>query len=438
MTAPTAPGALPLLGHALAMARNPLGFLTSLPAAGDLVRIRLGLWKAFVVTDPDLVHHLLVNDRIFDKGGPTFDKAREVMGNGLVSCSHQDHRRQRRLLQPAFHRDRLTNYARMMSEQISVMIDSWQQGDVIDVRAQMQALTSRIVSRTLFVADVARPAAVALEESLDDIVRGVFRNLVVPPPFKNLPTPLNLRFRRSRARVAAAVDACVTEYRRSGVDHADVLSALLAARDDNGRALAESEIRDQVVTLLLGATETSATTLSWALHLLAAHPDVLEQVHAETDAVLGGRVAEAEDLPALELTNRVITETLRLYPPGWIFTRIVTADAELAGQPLPAGTIVIYSPYLIHRSPRLYPDPDRFDPDRWLPGHVARPPRTAYLPFAAGARRCIGDTFGLNQAVLTLASVAARWELRHTTRAVRAAPSAVLAPRSLRMRLSAR
>jgi cytochrome P450 len=440
LTTGSAPGALPLLGHALALGRTPLGFLASLPAHGDLVRVKLGPWPAYVVCHPDLAHQILVTDRTFDKGGPTFDKMRKVIGNGLGTCGHQDHRQQRRLVQPAFHRDRIPGYARVMTEQITAVTQPWHDGQVLDVIAVMNAFTAAVATRTLFAAQSDESSFVEIQQSWRDVLAGVARRVVMPFEWLDkIPTPGNRRFDRAQNHLRHHTGQLITNYRRAGIDHGDLLSMLLATRDDDGQGLADSEIHDQVLTFFVAGTETTSTALSWAWHLLGGYPDIQAQLHTEVDTVLNGRIAEYHDIPKLELTGLIITETLRLYPPGWLFTRLTTTDTELAGQYLPAGTIVVFSPYVLHHRADLYPDPNRFDPDRWRNDTTPPLPRGAFTPFGGGARKCIGDVFAMTEATLTLASIATRWQLNPLPRArVRPAPRLILAPHSLRMRLRQR
>jgi cytochrome P450 len=440
LTVGSAPGTLPLLGHALALGRKPLDFLASLPAHGDLVRVKLGPWPAYVVCHPDLAHQILVEDRTFDKGGPTFDTARKVAGNGVGSCEHRDHRRQRRLVQPAFRRDRIPGYARVMTEQIAAVTEPWHDGQVLDVLAVMNAFTMAVATRTLFTAGVDESTLIEIQQCARDFSTGLARRVVMPWEWLNkIPTRGNRRFDRARNRLRHHTGQLITNHRRAGIDHGDLLSMLLAARDDDGQGLADSEIHDQVITFLLGGSETTSTALSWAWHLLGCHPDIQTRLHSEVDTVLNGRIAEYHDIPKLKLTARVITETLRLYPPAWMMTRLTTTDTELAGQHLPAGTIVVFSPYVLHHRTDLYPDPDRFDPDRWQDDNAHPLPRGAFTPFAGGARKCIGDVFAKTETTLALASIATRWQLDPTpgTR-VRPALRFILAPRSLRMRLRQR
>lgn len=440
LTTGSAPGALPLLGHALALGRKPLDFLASLPAHGDLVRIQLGPWPAYVVCHPDLVHQILVQDRIFDKGGPSFDKARKLAGNGLATCGHRDHRRQRRLVQPAFRRDRIPGYARVMTEQIAAVTEPWQDGQVIDVLAVMNALISAVTTRTLLTAEIDESTLTEIQQCSDDFLAGVARRVVMPLELLDkIPTRGNRRFDQARNRLRHHIDQLITNYRRAGIDHGDLLSTLLAARDDDGEGLPDSEIHDQVVTFYFAGTENTSTSLSWAWHLLGCHPDIQARLHNEVDTVLDGRIAEYDDIPKLELTGRIITEALRLYPPVWMLTRLTTTDTELAGQHLPAGTIVVFSPYVVHHRADLYPDPERFDPDRWRDDDTHALTRGAFTPLGGGARKCIGDVFAMTETTLTLASIATRWQLEPLPRArLRPAPRLVLAPRSLRMRLRRR
>jgi cytochrome P450 len=430
----SAPAALPLLGHAVQLARDPLRFLTSLPAHGDVVRIRLGPWPAFVVCPPDLVHRVLLDDRTFDKGGPFIDAFRTVVGNGLGTCPHRDHRQRRRMLQPAFHPDRLASYATVMTEWITATVEAWRDGQVVDIPAAMYEYATMVVTRTLFSADSEAADIAEIRRHINAVLAGVARRVILPVrALDRVPTPGNLRFDRARRHLRKLTSRLVDHYRRAGVDYGDVLSLLLAARDDSGHGLTDAEIHDEVIQFFLAGIEATPPLLSWVWLLLDRHPDVLARLHTEVDTVLAGRAACYHDLPRLNLTSRIVTETLRLYPPGWLLTRKTTTATELGGHSIPAGATVVYSPYLAGRRPNDYPEPDRFDPDRWRQG-AAPVPRGGFVPFGGGARKCAGDTYATNQAVLIVASVAARWRL-HTVAGARTDPvtRAVLAPRSLPM-----
>ncbi|MER7669935.1 cytochrome P450 [Kitasatospora sp. NPDC096128] len=436
-TSVTAPGALPLLGHAPALLRNPPDFVAGLAAHGDLVRLRLGPLDAYVACHPDLVRRLLTEDRTFDKGGVIVEKAREAFGNGLATCPAAAHRRQRRMIQPAFHRDRLPGYAAMMAEEIAGTTARWRDGDVVDVPAAMYRLSTAVTARCLFAAHE-RAGSLPVHAAMDEVAHGVARRMMLPlPGADRIPTPGNRRFARARRDLREITRRLTADYRAAGTDHHDLLSVLLGARDEDGHGLSDEEIHDQVVTFLLAGMETTAATLSWAWTLLAANPAVRARLHTELDTVLDGRPACHQDLPALPLTARIISETLRLYPPAWILSRTAATDTELGGHPLPAGATILYSPYLLHRRADLFPCPDRFDPDRWLT--TARPTPGVYTPFGLGARRCIGDAFGTTEAALALAGIAARWTVTPTRgRPVRPHRSASLSPRPFTATLARR
>ena len=434
----TAPGALPLLGHTLSLVRSPLRFLTSLPAHGDLVGIRIGPIEAIVVCTPELVRQVLLNDRVFDKDGPFFDRTREAFGDGLATCPHGVHRRQRRLTQPAFHPARLPGYARVMTKHIAEVTASWRDGQVLDVLSEMMTVTARTAVETMF-SDAPPPAVLgAVLTDFTTILAGIYTRALIPPPLDKLLVVGNRRDDRARVRLRGIIGRVITDRRASGAERGDLLSTLLSARDPtDSQGLSDTEIIDQVMTFFLAGSETTANTLAWAVHLTSRQPDVEHRLHAEVDAALAGAPARCEDLPKLELAGRVITETLRIYPPAWMLT--TTTDTHLGGHPIPAGSILFYSPYLPHHLPDHYPDPDHFDPDRWTDTHNAPPPREAFIPFAAGARECIGDTFALTEATLALATLTARWRLRPLPgHHVHPARGILLHPRELRMRATPR
>lgn len=430
-----APGRLPLLGHTLAFARDPLGFVTGLSDHADLVEIRLGPHPAYVACHPALVHEVLLHDRIFDKGGPFFDKIREATGDSVATCPAHMHRRQRRLVQPAFHHTRMRGYAQRMAREITTTTADWHHGLVLDVPAVMKRFTTAVTAGCLLSAGTDTTTFPRLHASIDAVIAGVGRRIMLPVAFLDrLPTPANRRFEHARTHLRVLTDTLITDYRSAGVDRGDLLSMLLATPDGGDPVLDDTEIHDQLVTFFIGAVETTANALSWACHLLGAHPHVQESLHAEAHAVLEERLPSHDDVPALERTGHVVTETLRLYPPGWLFTRTVATATELGGHRLPAGATVIYSPYQLHRRADLYRHPCRFDPQRWSGADPTAP--ATLVPFGGGARKCVGDTFAVTQITLALAAITARWRLTPVPgRPVRPAARAALAPRELHMRL---
>lgn len=444
-------GAWPLVGHLPRLVRDPLAFMRSLPACGDLARIRLGPWQAVVVCDPALARQLLLDERTFDKGGLFFDRAREFVGNGLATCPHRDHRRQRRQLQPAFHPARQPGYARVMADHITAVTGAWQDSEEVDPLAEMHTLTARVLAATMFGTALPATTVNRLVDDMTTVITGLGRRMLMPPLVNKLPLPGNRRFDRAHQRLRHTLTQAIVTSVSAGTGRDDLLSLLVRPADSAApfpdglpRPIDASsdaeEVSDQIMTFFLGGVETLATTLAWALHLLAGHPDVLARLHTEVDTVLDGRTSAAfDDLPRLKLTGRILTETLRLYPPLWMVTRTTAMDTNFAGQHIPAGTTAVISPYLLHHRTDLFPNAEVFDPDRWDPQTATPPPRGAWIAFGGGARKCIGDTFAMTEGTLALATIAARWNLHPIPgRTVSAAPRGTLTPRGLRLRLSAR
>lgn len=436
-----APGGLPLLGHFGALRRRPLDFLDSLPAHGDLVEIRLGPRPAFVLCHPELAHRVLTDFRGFDRTGPVYDKVRTAMGSGLATVPYEDHRRQRLVMQPAFRHEHLRGYVEVMRDEIGAAMDGWREGDRVELVEAMFQLTTTVALKTLFSARIDAREAEELRAAFDVFLRGIYTRAALPVTGR-LPTPGNVRYARALARWRGRVEHLIADYRRAGEDRGDLMSRLLAARDDEGTAMTDEELSDQVAVLLLAGGETTSSAVVWSLHLLTEHPEVLAAVHAEADAVLAGELGGWEHLALLDVTSRVVREALRLYPPAWIIVRTAVRDTRLAGRDLPAGSMVLFSPYILHRRPDTHTRPHTFDPDRWLPRPAGSPAaaRGSYLPFGAGATKCLGEEFGVAEATLVVASIAARWRLSPEARGggVSASARVVLVPKTFPVRLSAR
>ncbi len=438
-TVGTAPGIFPSISHGIALFRRPLAFLNSLPARGDLVEIRLGPLRAWMVCHPELVHQVLMDARTFDKGGSQYDRLRALMGDGVVTCRQEVHRRQRTLLQPDFRASRVADYTELMGEEAESVCRTWRPGRTIDVSAAMMALTTRVTSRVLLSDSLDDARAAQMRNALGTIVRGLFVRTVVPvdAPFR-VPTPANRRYRRAVDRLHGIIDSVIAERRR-GTPRDDLLGTLLTAARDGGEgaAVTEQEVHDQLITLLLTGVETTALCIASTFSLLAQHPEPEHRLHSEVDTVLAGRRRpDLDDLSRLVHTRAAVTETLRHSPPGWLFTRVTTRETELAGCRLPRGATVLYSPYLLHHDPASFPDPELFLPERWLPGseQITAVQHRAMLPFATGSRKCIGDAFAMAEATVAVATISGRWRLRHPPGPVeQPRPAVTLGPRSLPM-----
>ncbi|MCM6778444.1 cytochrome P450 [Nocardia sp. CDC159] len=411
-------------------------FLASLPAHGGLVNIHIGPVKAVVICDPDATGQLLRDDRTFDKGGPLYDQGRELIGNGLGLCPHDKHRRLRRLAQPTFHRKRLPGYAEVKMATVESIIGNWRHQQIIDISAEMRTMVSKGLFAAIFPSSIAPETQSQILADLDTVLSGVFRRMVLPRALNRLRVIDNRHETLANTRLHETIDTIINHRRTEGIDDGDLLSALLNARDLQSaeQQLSDSQIADTIMAFFIGGVDTTAATLSWALHMLAQHPDIERQVQAEVDTVLSGRRATFEDLSRLEVTARVIKETLRLWPPVWLLTRVATADAQLGGYVIPAGTNVIYSPYVLHHRSDLYENPDRFDPNRWTLESAAS--HNGFIPFGAGGRKCIGDSLAMTDAVLTLATITARWRLTQSPHhRVRPKLGTFTLPQGLHMRL---
>nr|WP_042177824.1 cytochrome P450 [Kibdelosporangium sp. MJ126-NF4]CEL12792.1 cytochrome P450 [Kibdelosporangium sp. MJ126-NF4] len=440
---PLAPGALPLAGHTLTLLRNPWRFLTSLAALDStLARMRLGPLDVIVVCDPGATHRLLRADRLFDKGGPLFDAARPVIGDTVLTAPSQEHRRQRRLVQPAFHHTRLPGYTTAMAAEAAAVTDRWTDGGRIAVAPEMLRLTTRVFLAAMYSESLPPPVLARATASMGTILAGLYRQMLMPSWLTALPTRRNRRYRRAWAEVGELVRRIAAERRMSGADHGDLLSSLLAARDGesaSGEArLTDDEIANQLTTFVIAGSETTASTLAWSLYLLARHPAVLARVQAEVDRVLSDEPVDHSHVDALSETRCVLYEALRLYPPGWLLTRTTTVDTEFEGYRLRSGTAVVYSPYLLHHLEQEFADAERFDPARWARG-ADQERFGAFIPFGAGPRRCIGDSFAMAEATTVLATIVRRWAIEiNPAERVRPALAATLRPRNFWLRVHAR
>jgi cytochrome P450 len=433
------PGRLPLLGHLPRIQRDPLGFFTGLREYGDIVTFGLGPATTYHLTHPDLIRRVLVDDvRKFDKG-VQFDKVRAVTGDGLTSSREPLHMRQRRLIQPAFHPTRIAGYIRDMHQITEHRMASWRPGEVIGLDLELQRITMTITARALFRTDVDGAFVAEVLRSLPPFLDGMIKRMLYPLKIlEKLPTRANRGFETARVRLGAAVNRIIDEYWHERCDRGDMLSMLREARDEHtGEQMSRQQIFDEVMTMLLAGTETAASSLSWACYLLSIHPDVQQRVAHEVDQVLVGQRAATADLPRLEYTRKVLTEAMRLYPAAWILTRRVVVDTELGGHVIPAGSNVFFCPYAVHRDPGLYPEPDRFDPQRWT--GEAKGQARGYLPFGAGNRNCIGEGFAWTEMSIIMADVLSRWTL-HPVAGQPVRPEVVgsLRPAALPMRLEQR
>ncbi len=406
-----APGRLPVLGHTLQLLGRRTDFTGALRRHGDLVRIHLGPTPCYVATDKDLVQQILVTDADRYERGRLFDKVRPLLGSGLATVDGPQHRRQRRLMQPAFHRRQITGYVAGMARLAAGMVDSWQEGEPRAVDQDMQMIASTVVADALFSTSLDTATRDEAIRNVTLIVGQVTARALSPAVLGRLPLPVNRRFDQAVEQVRHVVGQVVAARRADPDGPEDLLSMLLAAHDaESGQELTDQEIHDQVVTLFSAGVETTARTLAWFFHEVGRRPEIEERLRAEITDVLAGARITAEHVPRLTYTRQVIDEVLRHYA-VWLLMRRSTTEVELAGTRLPAGTEFILSPHGLHHDPRYFADPERFDPDRWSPEQVGSVPRGAYVPFAVGAHHCIGNTFAITEMAVVATTVLSRFRL---------------------------
>ncbi|GAA4020512.1 cytochrome P450 [Allokutzneria multivorans] len=421
----TAPGGIPFLGNALQIFRNPLTFLPDLRHRGDLVRLKLGRETVYMAVTHDVVQEVLHNPRVFDKGGEFIEKMRLLLGDGVGTCSATTHKRQRRFIQPAFQKAKLERYSTVMQERVGELVDSWHDGQRIDVGTELSKLTARVTAQAMFSSDIGAEAIAEVQRCFPVVWKGIYRRMILPVPLMHsAPTKSNKAYHEALAGLERVISEMVAAYRADPrKDRDDILSILLSAKDEEtGEGLTDEGVRDELMTILAAGVETPASGLTWAFYLLGQNPDVERELLEEVDEVLGGRTAGFDDVASLPYTTRVATEALRMYPPVWFITRRTTQDTTLAGHPIPGGTSILFSPYALHRDPDLFHDPNEFIPDRWLPENVRKLPKNAPIMFSGGSRKCLGDVLANHEMTIALASIVARYRLRpvpgHTIRPV--------------------
>lgn len=416
---------LPIIGNLMRLIRNPTPLLLRASRLGDVTDLDVPIARTYLVSRPDLIEQVLVTDnRIYIKDQST-RALRELLGEGLLTSEGELWRRQRRLAQPGFHRERVASYADVMVEYTEEMLDAFRDGDDRNIHDDMMSLTRRIVAKTLFDADVTKEAARiagAFEEvnkRFADVPPGV-------PLIDKIPTPGQRRYKRAARALDDAIYGFINARRASGRDAGDLLSMLMGShlksdgdaaseglkKSEEGEArMSDRQLRDEAMTLFLAGHETTALALSWTWLLLSQNPEAEARLVEELKSALGGRAPTADDLPRLRYTERVIYESMRLYPPAWAIGREPVEDTEIGGYYVPKGTQVWMSQWVAHRDPRYFDDPEAFRPERWENDLQKRIPKYAYFPFGGGPRLCIGASFAMMESTLLLATIARRFKI---------------------------
>jgi cytochrome P450 len=419
MSTAVVPGPKPTLLDTLSYrpGRDPLAFFAMLARTyGDIASYRMGGEQLFFVNDPQLIKDVLVtHNRNFTKGRG-LQRAKRLLGEGLLTSEGATHLRQRRLMQPAFHRERIAAYADTMVAYADRTRRTWRDGATLDVAQEMNRLTLSIVGKTLFDADVESQAA-EVGAALTGVMETFWTTML---PFadllEHLPVPKLRRARAARAQLDAIIYGMIAERRKSSLDRGDLLSMLLSAQDEEAegaaRRMTDEQVRDEAMTIFLAGHETTANALTWTWYLLSTAPDVEAKLHAEVDRALQGRLPRMADIASLPFVERVVTESMRLYPPAWAIGRRAIAAYPLGPYVAPPRSILVMSPFIVQRDARYYKDPERFDPDRWTPEFRAALTKFAYFPFGGGPRQCIGESFAWMELILLVASIAQQWTLR--------------------------
>ena len=424
------------------MQHDPIPFLTGLARDyGDAVQFRIGPQTMIVFSHPDLVREVLVTHHRSFRKSRVLQRAKIVLGEGLLTSEGEEHKRARRLAQPAFHRERIERYAVVMGQRAAALRDAWRDGETLDVHEQMMHVALSVVAKTLFDADV--------DEEQDEIGAALTRLIELFPLLMNplapllqkLPVPSTLRFRSAIRRLDRTIYGIIRQRRASGEDRGDLLSMLLLAHDveGDGGGMSDVQLRDEVMTLFLAGHETTANALAWTFYLLAQHPGIAREVQRVVDEVLGDRPATAADYPRLQYVEMVLAESMRLFPPAWALSRLVVENVTIGGWDVPKDAVVVMPQAVIHRDPRFWPDPERFDPLRFTAEAKLVRTKYAYFPFGAGPRICIGEGFAWMEGVLILATLARRWEMELLSRDVQPRASITLRPGGgIQMRLRER
>jgi cytochrome P450 len=394
--------------------RDQLGFIERVrDEYGDIVWMRFLYVPALFLYHPDEVEYVLVtNSKNFIKSMSLRSNFfQRLVGNGLLTSEGETWKRARRLSQPAFHRERVASYGQVMVDYSNRLIGKWRDGETLDVHVDMMRLTLEIVVQCLFSADVSTDVD-EVGATLKELIKPFAAQATLSWILNNrLPTPVHVRFHRLARKIDNVVYRIISERRASGEDKGDLLSMLLAARDEDGSQMNDRQLRDEVMTLFLAGHETTALTLAWSWYLLGTNPEAERKFHAELDEVLGDRPPIAADLPRLKFTEQIAKESMRLYPPAFGLGREAINECEIGGYHVPKGTQVFLFQWATQRDPRFYEEPNAFRPERWTEDFIERLPKYAYFPFGGGPRVCIGASFAMMEVILCLATIGQKFRL---------------------------
>ncbi len=403
-------------GHFLSFRRSPTEFLTKISKLGDVTTFKMGGIQAFLVNHPDLIRDLLVTNHSKFMKGRALQRAKSLLGEGLLTSEKEFHLRQRRMIQPSFHRARINEYAVSMIEYAEKMSDEWRDGEERDIDREMMRLTLNIVGKTLFGANVEEDAA-EVGAAMTTIV-SMFNFMLLPfaEVLEKLPLPPIKKLKIARQTLDEVIYKIIETRRASGEDNGDLLSMLLLAQDEEtGSAMTDRQVRDECLTLFLAGHETTANALTWTFYLLSQNPKSEAKFHRELDEVLHNKTLTPADYPRLRFTEQILAESMRLFPPAWTIGRLATEEHEFGGYKIPPKTLVLASQFVMHRDARFWENADRFKPERWEALSVKEAGnKFIYFPFSKGVRNCVGEQFAWMEGVLLLAALGKHWKLSLT------------------------
>jgi cytochrome P450 len=409
------PGPKSALAVSYALSRDPLAFLKDISQRyGDIVHLKLGSRHDFLLNHPDYIK-MVLTAREEDLHRSFSRPLKPLLGNGLITSQGEYHRRQRRLLQPSFHHDQIAATAQVITDSAQHYRSTWRDGQKLEVMDEMMRITLDVIVKALFSMDVRGQAAEIGQLFKTVIARTSKRSIpYIEQFFAKLPLPSLKRYQRALARLDEIMYALIARRRADLQGHNDFLTSLIMLQDTEGdrAGLTDTEVRDEAMTVFFAGHETTSSALTWTWYLLSQHPEIERRMHEEVDNALAGRMPTAADFPRLSYTNMVLAESMRLYPPGWLLVRRPMVDFPLGEYVAPKGSYIHFSQYLMHRDARFFPEPEKFDPERWNPEAAAARPKYCYFPFGGGSRKCIGDGLAWMEGTFVLAVVAQKWKFR--------------------------
>ncbi|MEP7279705.1 MAG: cytochrome P450 [Bacteroidota bacterium] len=410
---PPGPKAKIPLGNLFSFRKDSLGFLRKIAHEyGDIVHFKMGPLRIVLLNHPDFIKEVLsTQNENFIKGRP-LEMAKELLGEGLLTSEGEFHKRHSRIIQPAFHYKMMNAYAPAMTEYAARLMSGWHDGMKVDIMKEMVKMSTGIAAKTMFNVDLEKEGP-EINKALETVM-SLFGRITLPfaELLLKLPLPGSIRFFKAKARLDKTIYRIIEERKGSKLNNADLLSLLLQTKDDiDGGGMSDQEIRDEALTLFLTAFDTTSLALTWTWFLLSQNPKAVAELHEELDKVLKGRIPTAEDYPQLKFTRMVLEESMRIYPPIYIISRQALEDFSIGDYIVPAGTIVLVSPYLVHHDPRFHREPEKFNPHSSSERTGGQHPRYEYFPFSVGPRSCIGQHYAWLEGVLVLASIAQFWRI---------------------------